>query len=249
MPFETQLSELLHSTSTDELDVTALVDEGTRRGRSSLRRRRIGASLSAAAVVAVVAVGGTALAQLQQGAAPATPFAPGSSSPTAGPKDEKSVDASPAVEVTARLAVPGADVPATIGEIVGDQTSAGAILEHDPYPFVDDEQTTIVHFFWQGTLTTFIVEPAPATCAQWAPQNEGACTTTPAGGELLTMPDTTADQVTARSTSYWPGNGYVVSVLSYNAAEGKDVAPTMAEPPLSMDQLTAIATSTVWFRR
>jgi hypothetical protein len=243
MPFETQLSELLHSISTDDLDVTALVDGGTRRGRSSLRRRRIGTSLSAAAVVAAVAVGGTATAQLLSGPPAEPPFASGSSS--SAPKDAPtSVEPGP---VTARLAVAGADVPATIGEIVGDQTSAGEILKRDPFPFVDDAQQTIVHFFWQGTLTTFIVESAPATCAQWAPQAKGTCTTTPAGGELLTMPDTTADQVTAREASYWPGNGYVVSVLSYNAVEGKDVAPIMAEPPLSMDQLIAVATSDTWF--
>ena len=62
------------------------------------------------------------------------------------------------------------------------------------------------------------------------------------------MPDTTADQVTAREASYWPGNGYVVSVLSYNAVDGKDVAPIMAKPPLSMDQLIAVATSDLWFK-
>jgi hypothetical protein len=241
MPFETHLSDLLHSTSTDELDVAALVDGSTRRGRADLRRRRIATSVSAAAVVAAVAVGGTALTQLQSGPPAGAPFASGSDSPA--PKDDPAtVEPGP---VTARLAVAGADVPATVGDIVGDQTSAGAIRKHDPFPFVDDEQQTIVHFFWQGTLATFVVEPARATCAQWAGQ--GTCTTTPAGGQLLTMPDTTADQVTARSASYWPGNGYVVSVLSYNAVDGKDVAPIMAEPPLSMDQLIAVATSNTWF--
>ena len=244
MPFESHLSDLLHSTSTDELDVAALVDGGTRRGRSGLRRRRIATSLSAAAAVAAVAVGGTALAQLQSGPPAGAPFASGSDSPA--PKDDPTtVEPGP---VTARLAVAAADVPATIGEIVGDQTSAGEILKRDPFPFVDDAQTKIVHFFWKGTLTTFVVEPAPATCAQWAPGAGGTCTTTPAGGELLTMPDTTADQVTARSASYWPGNGYVVSVLSYNAVDGKGVAPIMAKPPLSMDQLIAVATSDGWFR-
>ena len=236
MPFETHLSDLLHSTSTDELDVAALVDGGTRRGRAGLRRRRIATSVSAAALVAAVAVGGTALAQLQSGPPAGGPFASGSSSPTVDPKPDK-----------ARLAVAAADVPDMIGTILGDHTSAGAIRKADPYPFVDEQQTTIVHFFWQGTLATFVVEPARATCAQWAPQAHGTCTTS-AGGELLTMPDTTADQVTARSASYWPGNGYVVSVLSYNASEGKDVAPIMARPPLSMDQLIAVATSDAWFK-
>jgi hypothetical protein len=41
--------------------------------------------------------------------------------------------------------------------------------------------------------------------------------------------------------------GFRVSALSYNAPDGKDVAPTMAAPPLSLDDLARIAGSVVWF--
>ena len=35
---------------------------------------------------------------------------------------------------------------------------------------------------------------------------------------------TTADQVTAQGVSAWV-HGYIVTAISYNASEGKDVAP------------------------
>ena len=66
------------------------------------------------------------------------------------------------------------------------------------------------------------------------------------GLEVLTMPPTTADQVTAQGVWVWR-HGYVVDAISYNAAEGKDVAPLMDAPPISLDQLTEIARSDVWF--
>ena len=37
------------------------------------------------------------------------------------------------------------------------------------------------------------------------------------------------------------------TAMSYNAAEGKDVAPLTDAPPISLDQLTEIANSDVWF--
>lgn len=43
-------------------------------------------------------------------------------------------------------------------------------------------------------------------------------------------------------------HGFAVSVLAYNAAEGKDVAPLQPDPALSLHELAAIATSDVWFR-
>ncbi len=42
-------------------------------------------------------------------------------------------------------------------------------------------------------------------------------------------------------------HGYIVSVTSTNAAEGKDSVPVMDDPALSTDELVAIATSERWF--
>jgi hypothetical protein len=66
------------------------------------------------------------------------------------------------------------------------------------------------------------------------------------GTETLVWGPTTADQVTAQGVSVWR-HGYIVSVLSYNAADGKDVAPLMADPPISLETLTDIAMSDAWY--
>ena len=66
------------------------------------------------------------------------------------------------------------------------------------------------------------------------------------GLETLTWGPTTADQVTAQGVEVWQ-HGYVVSALSYNAPDGKDVPPIVDAPPISLEQLTEIARSEVWF--
>jgi hypothetical protein len=52
--------------------------------------------------------------------------------------------------------------------------------------------------------------------------------------------------VTAQGVSVWRGDSEV-STLSCNAAEGKDVTPLMAQPPLSLEELAAVAGSDAWF--
>ena len=52
--------------------------------------------------------------------------------------------------------------------------------------------------------------------------------------------------MTAQGATAWR-HGYEVSVLSYNAADGKDVTPVMTDPPIDLDTLTAIATSEAWY--
>ena len=42
-------------------------------------------------------------------------------------------------------------------------------------------------------------------------------------------------------------HGYIANAISYNAPEGKDVAPVVDAPPISLEKLTEIASSEVWF--
>ena len=74
----------------------------------------------------------------------------------------------------------------------------------------------------------------PATCAKVD------------GLDVLTYPPTEADQVTAQSVSVWV-HGYIVTAMSYHAAEGKDVAPLTDAPPISLDQLMVVASNDAWF--
>ncbi len=45
----------------------------------------------------------------------------------------------------------------------------------------------------------------------------------------------------------WRGE-WVVSALSHNALDGKDVVPVTDEPPISAAQLDRLVTSDVWVR-
>ena len=237
-----QLATLLRdSTAGLDPDVAELVAGGIERGRTTRRRRNLGTALGTIAMGVVV----VALA-----------VAPGlgdSSSPEKGTvADQPNDNAKPnqpkaknGPTPDAALAVAAEDVPAMFEELLpsGD---AGPVLTVHPYPVVNEPDQRIAHFPFDGTLTTFIIEPAtgmgtcqeqatpPATCARVD------------GQDVLTSPPTEGDQVTAQSISVWV-HGYIVTAMSYNAAEGKEVAPLTDAPPISLEQLTEIATSDRWF--
>ncbi len=42
-------------------------------------------------------------------------------------------------------------------------------------------------------------------------------------------------------------HGYIANAVSYNAPDGKDVAPVVDAPPIGLEKLTEIARSEVWF--
>ncbi len=247
-------STLLHSATTDFApDVDRLVQGGVARGRTLRRRRRVGSSLAAVAVVGILGVAagaGTGLLGSQATPAPSqyadSPSSgPSPSSPPADPTKRQPIDAT--------LVVTAEDAPEVIGGLAGEGT-VEEILRDAPYGVVDEPQRKLVHFRYSGTLTTFSIEPAAslATCAELVdpadqPDGEpgGVCVEQD-GVVLLRSEPTTADGVTAQGVTAFV-HGYVVSALSYNAPDGKDVPTTAPSPPLSMDDLTTVVTSEVWF--
>jgi len=241
-----QLTTLLRESTADlEPDVAELVAGGVSRGRTTRRRRRVGTTLAAAATMGAL---GLALAVApglgDSGSADGQAVAA-----DPGPKDKAPKDQAPPAEpeFDADLAVAAADVPAAIGAMLP-SGEAGPVLREHPYPVVDEPHRRIAHFLFDGTLTTFIIEPASSmgTCSEQAKESELRCEVVD-GLETLTYPPTNNDQVTAQSVSVWR-HGYIVTVLSYNAAEGKDVAPLMDEPAISLAELAEIARSDGWFR-
>ena len=86
---------------------------------------------------------------------------------------------------------------------------------------------------------------APLGLPGTPPAPQGVCVIED-GVELLTYGPSTADQVTYQSVSAWV-HGYMVTVGSYNAADGKDVPPVTAVPPITMAELTTLVTSDAWF--
>jgi hypothetical protein len=250
-PTDHQLETLFRDSSADlSPDVVDLVAGGIARGRARRRRQGVGAALAAVAVVGVIGVAASVAPGLvdDRDSAPAFVAAPD----PVKPKERPDVT-TPRQDIDAELAVAATDIPAEVASVVspGDLPQAleklGPILQDDTFPLVDTAREKIVHFRWEGTLTTFIIEPASGlgTCQEFAAQGDGACEVVN-GLETLTWGPTTADQDTAQGVQVWQ-HGYAVSAISYNAPDGKDVPPTMADPAISLDDLTALAASEVWF--
>ena len=158
--------------------------------------------------------------------------------------------------VDARIAVAAADIPATVAGLLP-AGALGETLLDPPYGVTDLEQEKIVHFLWEGTLTSMVIERADrlASCEEQAAPDTmpdgtvGEPTSVCAvegGVELLSEGPATNDQVTAQGVSAWV-HGFIVTAMSYNAADGKEVPPVTGVPPISMDDLTMLATSDGWF--
>lgn len=260
-------SELFHGATTDFApDVDRLVQGGVARGRTLRRRRRVGTSLAAVAVIGIFGVSASAASGLIGGDAgpdrsqyadspsadanatqAPTPTSTATAEPPAQPDG-----ATTTLPIDALVVVAARDVPDVVAELVP-SADVGEIV-NDPQGTADLRQKKIINFLVDGTLTTFIIERADtlATCAEQVDpadqadgQPGGECVEE-GGVTLLTWGPETGDGVTAQGVSAFV-HGYVVSALSYNAAEGKDVAPLRTDPPLSMEELTTIVTSERWF--
>ena len=237
-------STLLHEATTGlEPDVDRLVAGGVARGRTLRRRRRVGTALAAAAVVGVLGAAASLVPTLgdrgQQEAPVATDPTGSTGSPSPGPEDDP-----------LEVAVSAEDVPGAVEELLGRQ-GAGPLRRDPPYGAVSRPRELIAHFSWQETLASLVIEPfsgkGRSACESAASGPTYRCVSDSAGDPLLLWGPTTGDGVAAQGATVWRA-GFQVSVLSYNAAEGKGSPTLFAEPPLTMDDLTLLAASDRWFR-
>lgn len=225
--------DLLLRRATDDLrpDVEHLVAGGITRGRTRRRRARIGTAVAAVAVFGVI---GAAAAVVPLGGDPDAVQAPIATDPP--------VPETPSVaplEPAQGLAVPADEIQQTVDLLLGPDFTAAAGSSQ----YAGDERSRTAHFVFDGMLTTVVIEKGTLTMAQCA---EVVCEELPDGSTRLEWGPTTADGVTAQGVTWWR-RGYEVSVLSYNAAEGKNSPPLAPEPGLSMEQLRVVAGSDVWF--
>lgn len=246
-PDDEQRAAALLRTSTSTLvpDVDRLVADGLARGRRHRRRRAVGTALAAAAVVGVIGTVASVAPRLGTDPAPRPDvgFADGgptTSSPT--PTSTPTVDPD---RIDALVAVSAEDAPSVVGNLLG--IDVGPIRREAPYGVRDARQEKIVHFDIDGMLTTFSIERADslASCSAMATPAGRTCDRLD-GHDIDRLAPSHLDGVTAQGISYW-NHGYIVSVLSYNAAEGKESPELAPTPPLSLDQLEQLATSEVWF--
>lgn len=150
-------------------------------------------------------------------------------------------------EAATRITTAPSEVPGIVGKILS-RDGAGPLRTDPSKSSYGDDHRLTAHFSWQGTLASVIIEAAgpdpQGACAAGGPGT--TCTTDAAGDPVLTWGPTEADRVTGQGVTVWR-RGFEVSVLSYNAADGKDVAPLMSAPPLSIQDLTRLAEDDAWF--
>lgn len=118
----------------------------------------------------------------------------------------------------------------------------GGLVEDESYQTVDERQEKRAFFEVDGTLAHVQVEreDSLASCEAMAGQSpELSCTEV--DGVRLGIFEPSGDLVDYRSVSAYV-HGFIVTVDSYNP-----VGSGLAQPPLSIDELTTVATSEVWF--
>lgn len=246
---------LRHATSDLTPDVDRLVAHAITRGRRQRRRRRVGTSFAAVAVIGVIGLAasvGPGLLRDDATSSSGVGFADDTTSPDPAPTTPEATESDagepPYVPIDALVTVSAEDMPSVAAALLPEGV-LGPTLKGPPFGITDLPQEKIVHFLWDGTLTTLIIERADSlvSCdAQAAEATDSECVTE-GGVQLLRTGPTTADQVTAQGVSAWV-HGFIVTAMSYNAADGKDVAPVTDVPPISMADLTMLATSDVWFQ-
>ena len=244
-PHDSGVTELLRRASDDLTpDVDRLVRGGITRGRSRQRRARIGTTVASLAVIGVVGALAAVVPQLD-GADSARD--PGIA--TEGPSATETPTAEPPPATTERALADfrAAQVPSIVNGIVGTGLAA------EPRPtdtLADDNDEKIAYFPYDGMEAAVVVMfnqlLSVARCEEVNADLGGSCVELADGTVQLTWGPTLADGVTCQGVSAYR-YGYVVSANSCNAATGKDSPPLAPQPPLSIEQLTQIATSEVWF--
>lgn len=222
---DTGVTELLRRAS-DGLtpDVDRLVSGGITRGRSHRRRARIGTTVATLAVIGVV--GGLAAVVPRLGGADSARdpgIATDATSVTPVPDSTASPDA---------FTVPAAEFPATVQEILG-LTDVSPALQEPPYVVEDTTDIKNARFRVDGMMVHVLVFGGQP--GRDVPD-----------GVIGPDEEWTKDGVTARSDSA-RRNGYVISVVAYNAADSASSPALANEPVLSASQLRDVVTSDAWF--
>ena len=236
-------SQLLREATHDLApDVDRLVAGGVTRGHTLRRRRRITTTLVAAAVVGVIGTAASvAPGLLDRGDDAGRGLPVDSDSP---PSAEPS---RPRGAIDALITVSAEDFPAVVAERLP-ELDVGGLRKESGFPLVDERQEKVAFFDVEGTLASVQIGRADsvATCEQQAAQSDELRCEVVDGVELWTYGPATAEGVTYQSVTATV-HGFNVTADSYNAAEGKDVPIVTDVPPISIAQLTALATDGVWF--
>lgn len=241
--------------ATDRLqpDVDRLVAGGLDRGRARRRRHLAGTAVAAVATLGVLGAGAV-VPQLGQDVGPDVQVATdgGTPTPTPTPTPTETPEPTPPAPTTSHLSESGqptvsaADIPRLVGELVPGHQVSGPLM-NPPYGVSDQGSEKIVHFRVDGMLTAVVITRASASLGyDCADESTVDCRTLADGTVVQVAEPTTGDQVTMQGVIAI-GDTWMVDVMSYNAAEGKEVVPVQPEPALGEEDLVALASSDAWF--
>jgi hypothetical protein len=242
---------LLHDAATD-VDVPPYpAADVLASGRVIRRRRSLRVATLAGTGVAAVVLSAVVLPPLV-GAGPQPPSsAPEvATRPTEEPAAETTLPEPQPREPDRPITVAAADIPQTVASFLPDG-ELGGIVRDETHPLVETERERVVHFRWNGALTTVVIGPANtlASCEELA--ESGRCEVVN-GLETLIWPGKASPGTRTHGVEVWQ-HGYVISLTSYDAPDGKnpegseDVASVLDGPAIGIDLLTEIASSQVWF--
>lgn len=240
------------------VDVDALVAGGLARGRRLRRRRQVAAGLGSVAAVAVFGAGavwaGHSFGSSGSSAGPADSLG---AVKTVAPRAPETHTVNTGGDIDAPLALDAGQIHQTLAGLLP-AGQVGPILTQDPYPVVSKGTDRIEHFTFDGSLVSFIISAAAGqeTCESFAanadPQAGFRCSS--AGG-LPVLTEQTTGSFALNSATVWK-HGYEITLMSYAAGpsgqanpamDGKKMQHVADQPPLSLDVLTAAASSDAWF--
>lgn len=247
---ELEISRLFHDTANGETpEVERLVRGGVDRGRMIRRRRRIGTSLAAAAMVGVVgfaaSVGPGLLSDDQPrstGGVAADPTSSGSDAPTSS-EPSTTAPATP----KPKIAVKAKQIPDLVTAVV-----PGSVVPYEQYGgYIDAGDEVVAIFQLNGMLVTAIINNSGGGDPLKRCHNNGAprtCLAQPDGSVLqffsATGPAVDGGVASSGVSLYLPHQE--ITVQSHNAAAASDSPVLQPEPLITDPQLKKIVTQDGW---
>lgn len=260
----------LFDTATRDLtpDVSALVDGGASRGRARLRRRRVGATIAAAAAVGVIGAAAVAVPPLADRMSAAQVATDPTGPPTATPTASPTASASEPSGLPRTFGVARKDMATTLRDLLGSGRATQLYTSEEPLGDGLPPVTRGGHLTWNGGEVTLLVTPPmspeqvryindlPGDGMEYPVTREMVCDSParcedrPDGSWLRLLEGkppvpSSSEQREVTVTSYLPDGAWVMA-MAYNYRGARPDKPVGPDPVLTEQQLRELVTNPIW---